>query len=331
MRKSLPNFNKIVQTLSDGQFHDGSSIGEKLGISRTAVWKAIKKLNAYNIAIESQKGRGYRLLEPLILLDKTQIKRLLKNKSILLEVFESIDSTQKYSRELSSKQKIQICLAEHQTVGQGRFNRHWYSPFAENIFFSMLYPFNKELSELGGLSLITGLSIAKILEESCEPPEPIFIKWPNDLICDEKKLGGVLIEIQAEAHDFCQAIIGIGINVNMLEDKSKKINQGWTSLRKLTQTTYDRNIIMAQLINNLIVYLENFIEKGLDYFMDEWTARDYLANKPIGIKAGTQDIQGVAMGINTQGHLLIKLEETGLIKPFAAGETSVLKNSTSLS
>ena len=325
MKKSLPNFNKIISILADGASHDGSSIGEKLGISRTAVWKTMKKLEAYDISFESQKGKGYRLLEPLQLLDKTKIKRLLKNKSIVLDLFESVDSTQKYIRELSEKRKIHVCLAEHQTQGQGRFNRSWHSPFGQNIFFSMLYPLTKDISELGGLSLIMSLCLAKTIEETCTLPQPISIKWPNDLLCDNRKLGGILIEIQAEAHDFCHAIIGIGVNINMLEDKSKSISQDWTSLRKITQIWHDRNLILATLINNIMIYMENFVDKGFAYFMKEWAKHDFLVNKPIGIKAVNKEIHGLAMGINTNGHLLVKLDETEAVKPFAAGETTILK------
>jgi BirA family biotin operon repressor/biotin-[acetyl-CoA-carboxylase] ligase len=265
------------------------------------------------------------ILEPLILLDKTKIKGLLKNKSIILELFESLDSTQKYLRELPKKKEIHICLAEHQTQGQGRFNRSWHSPFGQNISFSMVYPFAKDIGELSGLSLIISLCLAQSIEETCKLPQPILIKWPNDIMYDNQKLGGILIEIQAITHNICHTIIGIGLNINMLEDRDHIITQSWTSLRKITQQLHDRNLILANLINNLMLYLKNFTEQGFDYFIKEWTTRDYLANKPIGIKAGTQEIQGLAMGINNNGHLLIKLNETGVIKPFAAGETSVLK------
>lgn len=260
----------------------------------------------------------------VLVLEEATIKRLLKNKSVALEVFETLESTQKHLRKYRGAQQIHVCLAEHQSQGQGRFQRNWHSPQGENLYFSMLYPFKKDLNQLAGLSLIVALCISKTLNALYDLPESVLTKWPNDILCDGKKLAGILIEAHAETHDCCQAIIGIGINVNMLD--AKEITQDWTSIKKLTDQSHDRNALAAKLVDNLLAYLEKFVAHGLGSFMQEWSAHDYLRNQTITIKSGAREVTGVAQGVNEQGQLLIRLEKDSTLESFSAGETTVLKS-----
>jgi BirA family biotin operon repressor/biotin-[acetyl-CoA-carboxylase] ligase len=325
MKKISPNIIKVTKLLSDLTFHDGTSIGNALNITRTAVWKVIKKLEAYQVPLTSTKGKGYQFHEPLILLDKTRIKKLLATKSVQLEVYEEVDSTNDHVKKITDpKKKVTVCLAETQTQGRGRFQRHWHSPFAQNIYISLLYPFKKDISELAGLSLVIGMAICKTLEMCCQLPKPLLIKWPNDVMYDNKKLAGSLIEIQAQTHDACQVIIGIGLNVNMQVDPNKKIKKSWCSLKSSTNQSYDRNIIVATLIDQVTDYLERFAQHGLKDFLNEWRPRDYLSNKPIHLKSHHEELRGIGQGISEHGHLLIKLNDNS-IRAFSAGDTTLLK------
>ncbi len=327
MAKTLnPSLHKLITLLSDGAFHDGTALGLKLGISRTAVWKMIKKLEAYDVPLQSQKKIGYALREPLSLLDKTKLKRLLPHKAIKLEIFESLPSTNDYLLANKTSQKIQVCLAEQQTKGRGRFHRAWHSPFAQNLYFSVRYAFNTDISELGGVSLVASLAIAHTLNELKILPDTILLKWPNDIIYDHKKLAGNLVEVQAETHDLCQVILGIGINVNMSKAPAQHILQAWTSLRNITGQHFDRTTLAASLLNNLIIYLARFAESGLTTFVSEWQKYDALRDKKITLLVGEQSIKGVGCGINAQGHLLLKRDDTGKIQAFSAGETTIAKN-----
>lgn len=273
---------KVAEILNDNQYHDGNSIGKQLNITRAAVWKIIKKLEAYNIPIQSVKGKGYILEEPLILLDENKIKALISEKNIDIEVHEKIDSTNDYLKKSSKKnKKIRVCIAESQTQGKGRLNRQWHSPFGKNIYFSMNYPFQKDMSELSGLSLVVGLAVCSAIENSCSLSHALQVKWPNDILANQKKISGNLIEIQAESHGFCQAIIGIGINVNMQHAYHNEINQQWASVRELSQSYQDRNQLCVQLIQQLLSYLQRFCQSGLKVFLNEWQQRDYLFNKAI--------------------------------------------------
>lgn len=325
LKTASSSFIKLVSILNDGQYHDGTSLGEKLNMTRSAVWKAIKKLISYDIKLDSIKGKGYALLEPLILLDANKIKRLLSNDKVTLNLFESIGSTNDFLKTLQHKpsKTTQICLAEQQTEGRGRLNRDWYSPFGKNIYISCLFPFQKDISALAGLSLVTSLAMWKTLN-GFGITNNLYVKWPNDILHAGKKISGNLIEIQAETHGVCSAVIGMGINVNMLLD-DQNISQTWTSMRKILGTYVDRNEVCARLIDNLVESLVTFENKGFATFADEWMAIDYLANQTVTLKCINEKVQGKMVGINEHGQLLLRLAD-GKIQAFSAGDTSIAKN-----
>lgn len=317
---------KIVDLLSDGKFHSDTIIEQQLNIDQAAIWKAIEKLKSYQIPIKSLKNNGYCLSQPLILLDKQKITvSALKKKSIRLELLEQIGSTNDHLKVVPHKNELVICIAEMQIKGKGRFCRSWYSPFGQNIYLSLRYSFDKNIIELTGLSLVCGLAVCYTIEKICCLSLPIFIKWPNDIICENKKLAGILIEIQSETHGFCLAIIGVGLNVNMQSDVKKKIDQDWTSLINVTKTYQDRNVLCTELIKNLISYLEDFEKHGLIFFRNLWKEKDYLFNKSLHLmKSNQKEFHGIGAGINEQGNLILKLTG-GFQKAFSSGEVTLMK------
>jgi len=325
MQKFNQNLVKITELLSDNEYHDGTSIGNQLKITRAAVWKTIKKLEGYGIDLKSVKGKGYLLENPLILLNAKKIKSQLIHKSVQLEVLEKIDSTNDYVKKyIPNNKSMKICIAEHMTKGKGRLHRKWHSPFGQNIYFSLLYPFQKDISELSGLSLVVSLATCHAIESVVKINQKLSVKWPNDVLVNKYKLAGTLIEAQSESNGFCQVIIGIGINVNMLTADKKEITQLWTSLAKVTGQYIDRNIMCASLINSLDEYLNNFTQHGLKYFIKEWEKRDCLIDHQISLLSNTHKFEGISKGINEQGHLLLKLNNKN-VQAFSSGDTTLLK------
>ncbi len=319
------NFIKIVDLLSDEQFHDGTSIGEKLNITRAAVWKAIKKLEQYDIELESIKGKGYRLTTPLSLLSEKKINAELKRKKYQIMVLEKVDSTNKHLIQyLGQSNQVVVCLAEKQESGKGRFSRHWYSPFGQNIYLSMLYSFKHDVSQFSGLSMIAALACCKAIETCCPLPFSLNIKWPNDIFYQGEKIAGILVELQAESHGFCHVIIGVGVNVNMEKTIGKPINHSWTSLSKILNEHLNRNQLAATLINTMDEYITHFSEVSFSHFMAEWRQRDLLLNKIIKVKTGQSQLQGTAMGINEQGYLQLKTQNNET-KFISSGDTTILK------
>lgn len=321
IKKQNNNLNKIVTILSDGNYHDGNTIGDRLQMTRSAVWKAIKKLESYGVPIDSVKRKGYALKNPLILLDRNKIKTQVTQK-IDLSLFESIASTNDYLRTLVKPKGIKVCIAEQQTNGKGRLGRNWYSPFGKNIYLSCLFPFQKDLSELAGLSLVVSLAITAALK-SFGVSETLCVKWPNDVLYDGKKIAGNLIEIQAETHGVSTVIIGIGVNVNMLEDE-KQIREPWISLQKILHDYIDRNLVCARLINELLAHLHEFSVNGFSVFAKHWAQTDCLTNRQITLHNLQKKIEGKSLGVNHQGNLLLQLSN-GDIATFSSGDTSVLK------
>lgn len=310
--------------MNDEQFHDGTSIGVQLDITRAAVWKMLKKLQSYGVALESVKGRGYRLKKPIFLLNNKKIKANCNHKKIQVEVFEKLPSTNAYLKNNSDQnlQNIKVCIAETQTQGKGRLNRSWHSPFGENIYFSMSYSFQKDLSELPGLSLVIALAACKAIDVIIPRDEnPLLIKWPNDILIDQQKLAGILIEAQAESNGFCRIVVGIGINVNM-EQVDEEFIQPWTSLLQVTSKYHDRNPLCAALIDAIVVYLKQFSTHGLASFRNEWEKRDFLCNRVVTLASSNIKNKGICMGINENGCLLLKHED-GTIHAYSAGDTTL--------
>lgn len=324
-KKSSNKLAKLTALMSDGEFHDGTALGEALSMTRSAIWKMIKKLEFYGVEINSVKGKGYALCEPAILLDDEALRMKLADKKCQIALFESIDSTNEYFKSQKHPKGIKFCIAEQQTEGKGRLRRTWHSPFGKNVYLSCLYPFSKDISELSGLSLVVSLAIVATLKKF-GIEEGLHVKWPNDIICDGKKISGTLIELQAESHGSCHAIIGIGLNVNMLIDERKQITQSWTSMRLESGKYLDRNIVCAELINELSVYLLRFERNGFADFSEEWMRSEGMTGKQISIKTITETVSGKVAGINAQGHLLLKTAD-GQIRAFASGDTSILKKS----
>lgn len=235
-------------------------------------------------------------------------------------MFENIDSTNSYLKNNSSDIERKICFAEIQTNGRGRKGRNWHSPFGENIYMSYAKSFKKDVSELNGLSLVVGIACLNAIKE-IGIDLPIKLKWPNDGVYMGQKLMGNLVELQSESYFETLAIIGIGINVNMLFDSSN-ITQEWTSLQKITGKYIDRNVLCIALIHNLNYALEQFDKYGLKEFIQQWHQLDSLYNKKINLNEG--EFSGIAKGINENGNLLLELE-SGEVRAFSSGEASIQK------
>ena len=315
---------ELVSLLNDDLYHDGTTIGEKLNITRAAVWKLIKKLDQYGIPLISTKGKGYKLIEPLTLLDVKKITASLRHQSVKLHVLEKTPSTNEYLKSLTVNNINMIaCLAETQTAGKGRLKRQWHSPFAQNIYLSLLCPFEKDISSLSGLSLVATLAACDAINRTLNFNDSMLtVKWPNDILINGRKLAGILVEIEAESNGFCQVIIGIGVNVNMQSASKKLIAEGFESLIKHHHGYIDRNELAQELIDTMIDYLERFSQKGFAYFLKEWQKKDCLYKRSISIVQAHNRINGLCLGINEQGLLNVKTED-GQIITCSSGDTSL--------
>lgn len=255
-------------------------------------------------------------LSPIGAVDPRAMAASSKNPSVKLHLFESIDSTNRFLKDLAPSNLIDICCTEMQTAGYGRFGRHWYSPYAENIYCSSRWPLGEHKERLAGLSLILSLAMLAALKEFGIHDE-IRIKWPNDIYWMNKKLCGTLIEMTQS-----DIIIGIGLNVNSLASSNAPPNDSWCSLREISGVGIDRNLLIACIINKLDIFLTEFLLQGLSAFFDRWNEVDYLKGKLIQVSSIIGRIEGTAQGIDSKGQLVV-VDKERVTHYLSAGDASL--------
>ena len=299
---------QLISIMADGRFYSGAALGEKLGITRGAVWKLLKPLQTLDLEIHAVRGKGYQLSVALELLDGQYILDNLSSASRAnvskVDVLSLVDSTNEYLKRQSPKKSGQLCLAEFQSHGKGRRGRNWVSPFGANLYLSMTWRFNKGIAAINGLSAAVALCLLDALEQAGF--KQIALKWPNDLFWDKRKLGGVLIEISGEVADSCCVIIGIGINVRMPAAAWNNIDQPAVDLATLVRgDNISRNQLAVRIINQLVKGLILFDQQGFTPFYPLWLSRDILRDQPVVVENAGVLIQGIARGIDQNGALLI--------------------------
>lgn len=316
----------LLAILADGEFHSGEELGAQLGVTRAAVWKQLKKLEALNIPLSSVKGRGYRLSDAIELLEQSVIEEKVEGRLDCLEVLLNTDSTNSYLLDKASDHmgKRYAVLAEKQESGRGRRGRTWVSPFGKNIYLSMLWSFNGGIGSLEGLSLVIAIAVERALAEL--GVDDAKLKWPNDVYLNNKKLAGILLEVSGEYSGHCQVVIGIGLNIKLSEYDAESIDQPWAQLSEHLGGV-DRNTIAATMITHLIKAVEQFDKQGFDPFKDYWMQRDAFMNQEVNLILPHKIRSGVAKGINSKGEFLLQTD-LGL-ETINAGELSLrLKNAS---
>ncbi|TNE82743.1 MAG: bifunctional biotin--[acetyl-CoA-carboxylase] ligase/biotin operon repressor BirA [Gammaproteobacteria bacterium] len=317
--------DELLKVLADGAYHSGEELGRVLGVSRTAVWKQVQKLADYGLQVDSQKGCGYRLSGGLELLDIPQLQAALKSLkgtvSPRLNLQAVVTSTNELAREAAETGDATgvVFLAEQQTAGRGRRGRQWVSPFGRNLYLSVAWGFDGGVQAMEGLSLAVGVAVKRALA-ACHI-EGLQFKWPNDLLWQQKKLGGILLEVLGDPAGFCQVVIGVGINVNMPKAEGSQIDQDWVDLSRVTNTVVSRNTLAAQLIKEIFALLEDYHRRGFASYRDEWLSHDAFLNQPINLLLMSNTVQGIARGVDQTGALLVETE--GELRTFSGGEVSV--------
>ena len=254
-------------------------------------------------------------------LKEEKILNFLKNDEDLsweLSIFEEIGSTNDYLLENSKKNKISICLTESQTKGRGRNSKEWQSPKYENIYMSISFSTNQDLKFFSSFSLVTALSVQKALTKHKFDTK---IKWPNDIYINSKKVGGILIETLSKDKNNI-VVVGIGLNVFM--KSNLKIDREWTSLILENESmSIDRNKIISDIANELLIDKKTFEERGFGVFSNEFNDLNILKNKKVFLSNSQYD-DVVALDVNKDGSLNVK--KKGEISKIFSGEVSIRLN-----
>jgi len=321
---------RLLGLLATGEFHSGERLAKRLRISRGGVWKLIRTLQAMGVNIESVARQGYRLPRAIDLLDRDAIlaemspefRELLQPLDVLL----TVDSTNRYIAEHATNPPgaIQVCAAEIQNAGRGRRGRTWLAPFGSGICMSLGWQFLEAPPTFSALSLAVGVAAVHAFRRL--GIEGVGLKWPNDLIWQQRKLGGILIEMRGESAGPAQVVIGIGINMRMpatvrlqlAEQQAALISDVHEIMRDRTPT---RNALIAMLAEEVTRMLQTFGKRGFEPFAQEWHKLDTLADAPVRVMSGTETTFGRARGVDVDGTLLVDVD--GELRRFASGEVSL--------
>lgn len=314
----------LLAELNDCQFHSGQRLAEKLGVTRAAVWKSLKQLQEqFDLEIHAVSGKGYRLSAPIELLDRTYIQSTLAKtfKGWQVETFFSIDSTNQYLLDKAAQSDANhwIVFAEHQKTGRGRRGRHWVSPFGANLYCSLLYRIKQSAHGLMGLSLAVAVAVSRTLREVAGIE--VQVKWPNDILYQNKKLCGILLELHGEHTGPTAIVVGIGVNMRLSEQNRKMIDQASTTIEEICEQTVSRNELAANLVKQVIAVMLDFEQRGLANLLVEWKKHDAFIDRPVSVQLGNKNIAGVCRGVDEHGALLV--ETDGQVQRYFSGEITL--------
>ena len=321
---------EILKMLSDGSFHSGTDIGKKLGITRAAVCKNIHHLVQSGLEIHRVTGRGYKLDMPLTLLDRGHLlKRLGRAAAKIrdrLHVLDEVESTNRYLAEhVAADRDINgaVCITESQLNGRGRRGRSWVATPYSNLMLSMAWRFPGGPSLVSGLSLAAGVALVRALEEYGVPG--VGLKWPNDVLWDNRKLAGLLVDVQGEAAGPSLVILGVGINGFISREDAGHIDQPWIDLQSITGVAVDRNRLAALVMCQLLNMFHLFTAKGFTPFREEWQKRHLFHGRRVRLIQGDREFSGTAEGIDETGGLVIRHARNRQV--FHSGEVSLRSSS----
>ncbi len=319
----------LLRVLADGEFHSGSRLADRLGVSRTAVWKRIRALGELGLDVAAAPGRGYRLDGGLDLLDAAVVMDVAgpvaRQRLVATEFLACTDSTNSrlLRREPPPAGHGHLCIADYQSTGRGRRGRQWNAPYASGICLSLGWTFPTQPPDFSALSLVAGIASVRALEAT--GLDGLSLKWPNDLLCATRKLGGILIEIRGEADGPVHVVTGIGINFRLPETARREIAATAaippTDLAACHSRPPRRSECAGLVTRHLVDAFETFASAGFAPFAADFAARDAVAGREVTLQSGERAICGTGAGVDRDGALL--LDTAAGQQRFYGGEVSL--------
>ena len=313
----------LLELLSDGAEHAGAELAGALGVTRAAVWQQVAQLREQGLAIDAARGHGYRLCGGFEALCADTIRSQLSGTArdtLIIDTVTITDSTNERLLAALNEGDIhgRVLLAEYQTAGRGRRGDRWISPPGSGLCLSLAWRFDQPPATFSALSLVVGMAIAESLREL--GVSAALLKWPNDILCDNGKLAGILIEMRAEAGGPCRTVIGIGINVQMSAQSRALIDQAVEDFTHASGGGVSRNRLAAVLLSALARTLPQFGREGFALFRNDWPRYDALAGHAVKLELPNRVVDGIARGVDDHGALLI--EHNGRRESFVSGHVS---------
>ncbi|WP_324780315.1 biotin--[acetyl-CoA-carboxylase] ligase [Thiobacillus sedimenti] len=314
----------LLRRLSDGRFHSGEALAQSFGLSRASIFNALAQAESMGLVIHAVRGRGYRMPHPVEWLDGEIVGRHLGRHaaSYAIHILDSVDSTNNalMAAALAGAADGTLFCVEHQHAGKGRRGRQWHSVVGGSLTFSLLWRFETGLQSLAGLSLAVGLAIARAVNRHSH--HVARLKWPNDVLVDYRKLGGILVEVQGDMHGSAFAIVGVGLNCRLGDAQREGVDQAVVDLQEMG-VAIGRNQLLADCLLELQRVVDIFRERGFAALRDEWMALDAYAGKTVTLALpDARRVHGVAAGVDGTGAFLLR-DAGAATTAFSGGEISL--------
>lgn len=312
-----------------GEFVSGESISQQLGCSRTAVWKHIEQLKRQGYKFETVKKAGYRLTHvPDLLHPETILSGLITERiGQYIDYHRAVASTQQIAHQLAREGAPEgtLVIADEQRAGRGRMGRSWHSPPGQGIWMSLIIRPNIALPSSPQLTLLTSVAIVRCFREI---GVEAGIKWPNDIYANERKLCGVLTELQANPDRIDYAIIGVGMNVNMVEkDVPDELKHKAGSLRMVLGQTVDRVKVIQSFCHHFEEWYNLYLREGFSSIRTVWEARSVSLGQEVTAVTAQGEVRGRALEIDDIGALVIQKKDGNLVKIYSADLESSVNSS----
>lgn len=320
----MDRIRQILTYLGDGgEYVSGDHIAAGLGISRTAVWKHVKSLEALGYKIAKLKGKGYRLTESPDRLYPWEIERYLTTEILGKRVVyeDVVDSTNTFAFDLALRGEPEgtCVIAETQRSGKGRLGREWFSPVRKNLYMSVILRPSIAPAHVYPITFLSCLAVDEALT-TLTGIRPT-LKWPNDVLIGRKKVCGTLLELSTEPDMVRFVIVGIGLNINMTESEmNEEIRAKATSLLIETRKRFERAQVCGILLTNLEKYYRLFQREGAERICSVWEERADIKGKFLEITQFGESYKGFSEGIDRDGAMLLNVG--GSIQKIIAGDVS---------
>jgi BirA family biotin operon repressor/biotin-[acetyl-CoA-carboxylase] ligase len=322
---------RLVRLLADGELHSGERLAASLGLTRAAVWKLVADLRERGIDVRSHDRRGYQLDAAVELLDLHGLRQAAADAGQALpaatEVIFEIGSTNEYLHTAPAPPPgaPRLVFAELQTAGRGRRGREWLAPFGSGLTFSIGWTFAEMPAELSALSLAMGVCVVQALRE-CGAAD-VQLKWPNDIVHQHAKLGGLLLQMRSEAGGPAYIVAGLGLNLHMPAAARAAIRGPQTTpVTDLAAAcgghAPGRTHIAAVVAARMLAGLHEFAHAGYRPFASEWARFDSLRDAPVTVLRHDGTVDGIARGADREGALCIETPD-GRIERLHAGDVSL--------
>lgn len=327
MTPELSNEELILSFLAEGgdEFVSGATLSDKLGLSRTAVWKHVETLRRLGYRIDAQPARGYRLLEVPDRLTPLELSPLLTTRELgrTLHAFDSVASTNATAFALAQDGAFhgETVVAEAQTEGRGRRGRTWVSPQGKNLYCSVVLRPEIPPARAPEITLVTAVALTETLAELKVDAR---IKWPNDVQLEGRKVAGILTELSADAERVHFVVVGVGVNLNCVRAEfPPELQDTAVSVLDARGAPVPRALFAAALLARLEHWLDIWTDEGFGPVRDAWRRKCSTLGQRVRVKNERDELVGVAEDIDQGGALLVRVGER--LERVLAGDVETLR------